>query len=210
MPASHGFLDDRRISEVLAEFRDTLPPDRVTLADAMAALGDRTIGGILLVLALPTVMPVPLGVSVLFNLPVLLFTFQMMRGGGTVDLPGWLLRRSVTSEAAARMIVAVLPKLRWIERMLTPRWGHLTADGFERWLGTICFVMAAIAITPLPLIGWLPGFGLITIALGLIEHDGLAVAVGLGFGVAALAFATGLIVSLAYAGTLLHMLPVPI
>jgi len=61
-----------------------------------------------------------------------------------------------------------------------------------------------------PLIGWLPGFGLITIALGLIEHDGLAVAVGLGFGVAALAFATGLIVSLAYAGTLLHMLPVPI
>ena len=47
MPRSHGFLDDRRISEVLAEFRTALPEERVTLADTMAALGDRTIGGIL-------------------------------------------------------------------------------------------------------------------------------------------------------------------
>jgi hypothetical protein len=53
----------------------------------------------------------------------------------------------------------------------------------------------------------LPGFGLIVLALGLIEHDGLAVAVGLGFAVAATLFAAGLVFSLAYAGTLLHMLP---
>ena len=207
MPTSHGFTDDRRISEVLAEFRRALPSERVTLADTMAALGDRTIGGILLVLALPTVMPVPLGVSVLFNLPILLFTFQWMRGGDHVDLPGWLLRRSVASETAARMIDGVLPRLRWIEGLLEPRLPHLTASGFERRLGTICFVMAAIAITPIPLIGWLPGFGLLVIALGLIEHDGLAVAVGLGFAVASALFAAGLIASLAYAGTLLHRLP---
>ena len=207
MPTSHGFTDDRRISEVLAEFRGALPPGRVTLADAMAALGDRTIGGILLVLGLPTVMPVPLGISVLFNLPILLFTFQWMRGGDHVDLPGWLLRRSVSSETAARMIESVLPRLRWIEGLLSPRMPHLTASGFERWLGTICFVMAAIAITPIPLIGWLPGFGLVVIALGLIEHDGLAVAVGLGFAVASALFATGLVASLAYAGTLIYRLP---
>ncbi|MEI6557937.1 MAG: exopolysaccharide biosynthesis protein [Rhodospirillaceae bacterium] len=208
MPTSHGFItDDRRISEVLAEFCAALPGGRVTLGDAMAALGDRTIGGILLVLSLPTVMPVPLGVSVLFNLPVLLFTFQMMRGGDHVDLPGWLLGRSMSSEAAARLIGSVLPRLRWIEGLLEPRLPKLTAGGFERWLGTICFVMAVIAITPIPLIGWLPGFGLIVIALGLIEHDGLAVAVGLGFAVASALFATGLIASLAYAGTLIHKLP---
>ena len=207
MPTSHGFTDDRRISEVLAEFRGALPSGQVTLADAMATLGDRTIGGILLVLALPTVMPVPLGVSVLFNLPILLFTFQWMRGGDHVDLPGWLLRRSVSTETAERLIESVLPRLRWIEGLLSPRLPHLTARGFERRLGTICFVMAAIAITPIPLIGWLPGFGLVVIALGLIEHDGLAVAVGLGFAVASILFAIGLIASFAYAGTLLHRLP---
>ncbi len=212
MTASSGLSDDRRISELLAEFRAALPPGRVTLADTMAALGDRTIGGILLVLAIPTVMPVPLGVSVLFNLPVLLFTFQMMRGGGggNVALPDWLLRRSLTSEAAAGMIDGILPRLRTIERMLSPRLHRLTTAGFERWLGIICFGMAAIAITPLPLIGWLPGFGLIVIALGLIEHDGLAVAVGLGFAAAAVIFAVGLVVSLSYAETLWHMLPVPL
>ena len=210
MTASSGFPDDRRISELLAEFRRTLPPGRVTLADTMAALGDRTIGGILLVLAIPTVMPVPLGVSVLFNLPVLLFTFQMMRGGGTVTLPPWLLGRSLSSEAAAGMIDGILPRLRLIERMLSPRLHRLTTAGFERWLGVICFGMAVIAITPLPLIGWLPGFGLIIIALGLIEHDGLAVAVGLGFAVAAVIFAAGLVISLSYAETLWRMLPVSV
>ncbi len=207
MPTSHGFTDDRRISEVLAEFRAALPRERVTLADAMSALGDRTIGGILLVMSLPTVMPVPLGVSVLFNLPVLLFTFQWMRGGYELELPGWLQRRSVSTEAAARLIDSVLPRLRWIEGLLTPRWPHLTASGFERRLGTICFIMAAIAITPIPLIGWLPGFGLLIIALGLIEHDGLAVAIGLGFAAASALFATGLVASLAYAGTLIHRMP---
>ena len=206
MSASYGFLDDRRISELLAEFRGALPPDRVTLADTVAALGDRTIGGILLVLSIPTVMPVPLGVSVLFNLPVLLFTFEMMRRGGTVDLPDWLLRRSVSTQTVARMIDGILPRLRMVEQMLTPRLRRLTASHFERWLGTICFVMAAIAITPLPLIGWLPGFGLIIIALGLIEHDGLAVAVGLGFGVASVIVATGIVISVVYAGTLWRML----
>ena len=206
MTASRGFPDDRRISELLAEFRNALPPGRVSLADAMAALGDRTIGGILLVLSIPMVMPVPLGVSVLFNLPVLLFTFQMMRSGGTVELPAWLLGRSLSSQAAAAMIDGILPRLRIIERMLRPRLPRLTSTGFERWLGIICFVMAAIAITPLPLIGWLPGFGLIIIALGLIEHDGLAVAVGLGFGVASVIVATGIVISVVYAGTLWRML----
>ncbi len=208
MTVRHGFVDDRRISELLAEFRDTLPPDQVTLADAMETLGDRTIGGILLVLAIPTVMPVPLGVSVLFNLPVLLFTFQMMRGGNAMTLPDWLLRRSVATSTLARMIDAILPRLRMVERMLSPRMHHLTASRFERWLGPICFLMAAIAITPLPLIGWLPGFGLVIIALGLIEHDGLAVAVGLGFAVASVLFAAGIVISVSYAETLWHMLNV--
>ncbi len=207
LPTSHGFTDNRRISEVLSEFSRNLPAERVTLADAMAALGDRTIGGILLVLGIPTVMPVPLGISVLFNLPILLFTFQWMRGGDNLKLPGWLLRRSVSTESAARMIDSVLPRLRWIEGLLSPRMPRLTASGFERWLGTICFVMAVIAITPLPLIGWLPGFGLLVIALGLIEHDGLAVAVGLGFAVASALVATIIVASLAYAGTLIRGMP---
>jgi hypothetical protein len=203
---SHGFDDDRRISELLAEFRTALPAGRVTLADTMATLGDRTIGGILLALAIPTVMPVPLGVSVLFNLPILLFTFQMMRGHGNPALPGWLMRSSVTTEVAASAIDGLLPRLRTIERMLRPRWGALTVGRVESWLGTVCFLMAAIAITPIPLIGWLPGFGLVIIALGLIEHDGLAVAVGLGFAVASVIVAIGLVTSLVYAGTLLAML----
>jgi hypothetical protein len=207
--ASADLPDGRRISELLADFRHGLTAETVSFADAVAALGDRTAGTLLLLLAIPTVMPIPLGVSVLFNLPVLVFSAQLMLAGPGRPLPDWMLRRSITVGAASLMIDRILPTLRWIERMLKPRWPWLLSRWFCRWLGTVCFVMAFIAILPVPLIGWLPGFGLIIVALGLIEHDGAAVALGLGFGAAAVVFGMILVSGLSYAGTLLLQLPFP-
>jgi len=194
---------DSRTSEVIAAFRDDLPEGRVTLGDLIAALGDRSFGSIMLALSIPTIMPVPLGVSVLCDLPILIFSGQLALGRGAVELPRWLLRRSVKRDTAARLLDAVLPRIRWLERVLKPRLLHLTTPERERWLGVICFLLTAIAIVPLPLTGWLPGFALVLISLGLVERDGAAVAIGLGLGVAAVAVAFAVVTSLAYAGTLL-------
>lgn len=194
---------DSRISDVLAAFRADLPPGRVTLGDLIDALGDRSFGSIMLALAMPTIMPVPLGVSVLFDLPILFFSAQLTLGRGAVGLPRWLLRRSLDPATAGRLLDSVLPRLRLLERALKPRLLHLTTPERERRLGVICFLLAMIAIVPLPLTGWLPGFGLVLISLGLIERDGAAVAIGLGLGVAAVAVAVLVVASLAYAGTVL-------
>ena len=53
---------------------------------------------------------------------------------------------------------------------------------------------------PLPLTGWLPGFALVLISLGLIERDGGAIGIGLGLTVAALVFLTLVASGLSYAG----------
>lgn len=195
-----GGLPPERTSDVLARFRDQLPDGPVTLGDLIAALGDRSLGTILLALSIPTVAPVPLGISVLFNLPLLLFSAQIVTGGENARLPAWLLRRSVAQGQARRMLDAVLPRLRWIERMLKPRWSRVGGVDRTPWFGMLCFVLALIAFVPVPLTGWLPGFAMVFIALGLIERDGMAVTIGLLLGAAAVAFAAVVVGGLSYAG----------
>lgn len=192
--------EPQRTSDVLAGFRADLPKDRVTLADLIAALGDRSLGTVLLALALPTIAPVPLGVSVLCDLPLMLFSLRLLFGKRDAVLPQWLLNRSVSQATAARLLDAVMPRLLWIEGMLKPRLHALAEVDKERWFGLLIFVLIGICIVPVPLMGWLPGFALVLISLGLIERDGGAVGVGLLLSVGAVVAAFVLVSGLSYAG----------
>ena len=198
-PAGDG-VEEERTSDVIAKFRANLPEDRVSLGDLIRALGDRSLGTILLALSLPTIAPVPLGVSCLFDLPILLYTAQLAFGRRGASLPEWLLRRSVSRSLAARTLDAAMPRLVGIERMLKPRGQRLAGIDRERWFGLLLFILTLTCIVPLPLTGWLPGFALVVLSLGLIERDGAAIGVGLGLTVAALVFFALVASSLSYAG----------
>ncbi len=200
VPQDGSEAEEERTSDVLAKFRANLPPDRVSLGDLIGALGDRSLGTILLALALPTIAPVPLGVSCLFDLPILFYTAQLAFGRRGGSLPDWLLKRSISRTMAGRTLDAAMPRLLWIERMLKPRVHPLAHLDGERWFGVLLFVLTLTCIVPLPLTGWLPGFALVLISLGLIERDGGAIGVGLGLSVAALAFFIVVAGSLSYAG----------
>ncbi|MDR6770557.1 exopolysaccharide biosynthesis protein [Azospirillum sp. BE72] len=200
LPVACAEVEEERTSDVLARFRANLPPGRVTLGDLIRALGDRSLGTILLALSLPTIAPVPLGVSCLFDLPIVLYTAQLAFGRRGAGLPDWLLRRSIGTGLAARTLDAAMPRLVWIERMLKPRLHRLARIDQERWFGMLLFILTLTCIIPLPLTGWLPGFALVLISLGLIERDGGAIGVGLGLTVAALVFLTLVASSLSYAG----------
>ncbi len=202
--------EPQRTSDVLAAFRANLPADRVTLAHLIAALGDRSLGTVLLALALPTIAPVPLGVSVLCDLPLMLFSLRMLFGRRDAVLPVWLLRCSVAQPTAARLLDAVTPRLLWIEAALKPRLPALAEIDKERWFGLLIVILISICIVPVPLMGWLPGFALVLIALGLIERDGGAVGAGLALGLGAVVFAFVLITGLSYAGhELFAIQPIP-
>jgi len=199
-PFCDGPEDEERTSDVIARFRANLPDGRVSLGDLIGALGDRSLGTILLALSLPTVAPVPLGVSCLFDLPIVLYTAQLAFGRRGARLPDWLLKRSVSRAMAGRTLDAAMPRLVGIERMLKPRVHRLAHIDQERWFGLLLFVLTLTCIVPLPLTGWLPGFALVLLSLGLIERDGGAIGVGLGLSVAALLFLVLVATSLSYAG----------
>jgi len=192
--------DPERISAVLERFRAGLAGERVSLADVTAALNERSVGAFLLLLSIPTVSPIPLGPSMLFNLPLLLYCLRLVVRPNEVGLPAWLARRSVARETAERLLDAVIPRIRRFERFLRPRPPVLADIDRGRRFRLLCLVLAIVAFAPLPLMGWLPGFALIFMALGLIERDGRAVALGLITAVAAVVVALGIAGGMTWAG----------
>jgi hypothetical protein len=168
----------------------------VSLGEIANSLGDRSIGAWLLVLSLPMVLPVQApGVSVLFGVPLMILSAQLMLGHRRAWIPGPLARRSVARADYAAMVDRMLPTLRRCERMVRPRAAWLANDWAKRPIGLIRFVSATIIALPIPLGHVAPGTAICLLALGLMEHDGVVT----GLGIAATALAL-VIVTAASAG----------
>lgn len=176
-----------RVSELLEALSLGRGEDRVSVGDLVDVLRDRAFGLLILVLALPNALPGPSipGVSTLLGIPLVLVALQMALGRRDPWLPlrvrGWSLPRS----RLRRVLQASLPWLRRLERLFRPRLCYFADARADRWVGGLVVVLAAVMALPIPL-GNLPSaLGIVVAALGLLEDDGLAVAVGVGIGVAA-------------------------
>lgn len=174
---------------MLERFRAGPLGERVSLADLTAALSERSVGSFLLLLSIPTVSPIPLGPSMLFNLPLLLYCLRLVLRPNETGLPETLARRSVKRETALRLLDGAIPRVRRLERFLKPRGPVLDDLGRGRRFRLLCLILASIAFAPLPLMGWLPGFALILLGLAAIERDGWAATLGLVTALAAVVVA---------------------
>jgi hypothetical protein len=172
-----------RTSDLLREFADSLTAERVTVADIVAGLGDRGLGVLLAIFALPNILPstVPFG-NVATGLPPLIFAVQLMLGVELLILPNFIAKRTVGTKMLKAMAPRIASVLSWFERLLTPRLPWVTVSRAEHIIGAICIVLALVSTLPIPFGHNLPALGLVLIGLGLIERDGLAILIGAAIG----------------------------
>jgi hypothetical protein len=169
-----------RLSDLLMRQAAAVTSEHITLGDMAEFLGDRSIGGLLLVLALPMALPVPApGISVLFGVPMIVIAAQLALGYRRAWLPARLARRSVRRSSFLTIVDRILPTLRRLERIVRPRAGWLVGPWAKVPVGIICFVLAIIITLPVPLGHVVPGTAISVLALGLIERDGIAIALGI-------------------------------
>ncbi len=183
------------LSSLLLDFAANFRAERVQVRDITESLGQRSFGFILLIFAIPNSLPIigiP-GVSTVTGLPLLFVALQMALGHRRVYLPRWIADRSIATVDFQNIINKVVPWLRRIERLMKPRLPILTQGNGERWLGAACVLLAFLLVLPIPLGNLLPGLGILFIALGLIERDGLCVCAGLGLGIASWVYLSGLV-----------------
>jgi hypothetical protein len=182
--AAEGSQASFRTSEILSALARTHRGPRVALGDLAAALGERGFGLWILLLALPNAVPGPAipGFSLVFALPMLALTVQIIIGWHEPHLPRWLLRRSIPGSAFSGFVAKASPLLVRAERWLRPRPIWLTGRRGSRFLGLGLAVLSAVLALPIPLCNGPVAAALSLIGLAMMEEDGRAILVGLGLG----------------------------
>jgi hypothetical protein len=182
------------LSSLLLDFAANFNAERVRVRDITESLGQRSFGFILLIFTLPNSLPImgiP-GVSTITGLPMLFVAVQMALGHERVYLPRWIADSSLATADFKALINKVVPWLKRIERLMKPRILFLTQGNAERWLGAFCAILAFLLALPIPLGNLMPALGVLFIALGLIESDGVCVLTGICIGVASWVLLGGL------------------
>ena len=186
----------RPLSQVLDELRRDLPPaDAMNTGTLVEALHERGIGALMVLFALPLALPSGImpGLNTLFALPLAVLSAQQALGRHTAWLPKKMMAKKLDPERTAAMITTILPWLLKLEKLLRPRLASVTASGTSRFFGFLALIMALFASIPVPLTHTVPGIGLLLMAAGMTQRDGLAVITGALIGMSYIILLIGLI-----------------
>ncbi|HJT97207.1 MAG TPA: exopolysaccharide biosynthesis protein [Rhodanobacteraceae bacterium] len=166
-----------RTTELLEHALESHAGDEITLGDFLDPLGERAFGFLILILALPNFIPVPIGVGGVMGVLVVLVGLQMLIGFEQPWLPRALKRRGLKRDSLRRFIKRMTPVLRWLERVCRPRLEALTRHPGHRVTGLLLVLIGVALSLPIPFTNFLFGFLLVVYAVALIERDGIALAI---------------------------------
>ena len=151
-------------------------PEGLTLREIRDRLDERAFGLMILILAIPCLVPALYGVPQIVGIPILLLAGQMLVGRPEPWLPEAALKRTVSKAMLDRMADFAVKRMGWFERLSRPRL-RLFAEGWaER--AAAAFMILATATIVLPMTNTVPSVALALMAVGLIQRDGLFVAGG--------------------------------
>ena len=182
----------KRLSVMLEELAQDDMRERIAISDLLVAMQLRAYGALLLIFALPNVLPAPPGTSGLLGLPLLFIATQMMLGR-VPWFPKVIAARSMSRADFGALIQRVSPLIARAERLLRPRLMWLSDPVVERGLGAVALVLALVLVLPVPFGNMLPAFTICIIALGVLERDGVWIIGGLVLAVVAVVVAYGVI-----------------
>ncbi len=184
-----------RFSELLSRVVYEHPAERIGPADLVATIGDRTLGALLLLFALPNLLPLVPGMSLVTAIPLILISAQMTAGKHQPWLPRWIMRASITKAQALKGLPRVLTFMRWVERLIRPRLAALTEHNGTRLIGIMALLLSLIAWLPIPGLHYIPALVIALFGLALINRDGLLALVAWLAGAAGIVLLSGLIVA---------------
>jgi len=165
----------RKLSEELAELRQSAGERAITLREVIYTLGGRAYLLLMLLLALPFVTPIPLpGLSTPFGLAIALIALRLSLG----QRP-WLSMKLQRKELPAGFISKLFGLaervLRFLEKFLRPRLTFLTDTPLLVQMHAVLMLLAALALLlplPIPFTNSFPAWTILLLAAGLLERDG--------------------------------------
>lgn len=171
-------IDDTRQGFIglVAGLAEASGPDGLTLREIRDRLDERAFGLMILILAIPCLVPALYGVPQIVGIPILLLAGQMLIGREEPWLPEAALKRRVSKAMLDRMADFAVKRMGWFERLSKPRLTLFTQGLAER-AAAVFMILATLTIV-LPMTNTVPSVALALMSVGLIQRDGLFVAAG--------------------------------
>jgi hypothetical protein len=151
-------------------------PEGVTLGEVRDRMDERAFGLLILVLAIPCLVPALYGVPQIIGVPIIILAAQLVAGRKEPWLPDAVLRRRINKPWLDRMADFASKRMGWVERLSKPRL-HAFSDGFGQRLAGFFMILATLTII-LPMTNTIPSVALALLAAGLLQRDGLFVLAG--------------------------------
>jgi hypothetical protein len=180
------------LGETLQELLNADDERGLSINEITCAVGEKGFGLLLIVLSLPSALPIPApGYSTPFGVVMALIALQMIRGRKVIWLPQRLGTIRIKPKLAKTMLITASKFLNKIERYIRPRQKWIRGHAGQASLAFVVLNMACLMMLPIPLTNTFPAMVIFMIGVGLSEEDGL-LAIG--------AFTVGCCAMLLYAG----------
>lgn len=182
------------VSALMLHLARDWPRERVTLGEMIHAFGTRGYGLLIILFAIPNLIPLYIpGWSPIFGVPLLIVCAQLALGMPEPRLPGILTRRSMRKADLLMIVEKSSPWLKRIERYVRPRPSVLTGPAGARFIGVYGVWLALLVIIPLPLTNGPTSLACAIMAFGLMEEDTRSIIGGAVVGVGASILALSII-----------------
>lgn len=175
-PPSHQDDVSHDVTRLLRRLADDGGETGLTLHDIRDRLDERAYGLLILLLAIPCLVPGLYGVPQVVGVIVIMLAGQMLVGREEPWLPRWFLTLRCKGAWLTAMADFAEKRLGWINRLSRPRLRRF-ADGPGEKLAAVFMILATVTIV-LPLTNTIPSIALALLAVGLIQRDGLFVLAG--------------------------------
>ena len=146
----------------------------LTLGEVFQRIGDRGFGLLLIVLSLPSALPIPAaGYSTPFGIIIAVLALQMLAGRTSPWIPERAARTKLHGKFIDVMLGFFTKFFSKVEFLIRPRLTWVGSRPGRAFLGLLVLIMAGLMILPIPLTNTFPAFVIFLTGIGLTEEDGL-------------------------------------
>jgi hypothetical protein len=196
---------DVRLSETLDATRAAIRGERVSLRELLVIVGEQGLLVFCAILGMPFMLPVTIpAMSVALGTPMLLIGVAVVLNR-VPWLPDRLLDHALPGDTVRQVLERASRTAARFEHLVRPRWLALTsAPAVNSLHGLVIIFGVLVLMAPLVLVPFantLPALGIILLALGMAERDGVVILLGYGVTLFAALFVGGLLYLAARAGS---------
>lgn len=171
--------DELPVSQILYQVLSNDGQDSLTVGELMQRMEERGFGLVLMLLAIVALIPVlPPGASGVVGMLCIVGSLQMAWGRTTPWLPRRLRLYKLPEGVRNVLRTRGVRLLQGIERLSRPRLAPFRDETLLRATSVVILLMGVIMFLPLPFMNSLPAISVMATAFGLLNRDGVFLAIG--------------------------------